>query len=60
MPGTTARDFCREGAAAPLVPIVRHDSMAAYVMTHYEGGVPSGDDPHPYTGGAGQILRWMS
>ncbi len=37
MLGTTVRDCSREGAAAPLVPIVRQDSMAAYVMTHYEG-----------------------
>ena len=35
--GTTARDCSREGAAAPLVPIVRQDSLAASVMTHYEG-----------------------
>ena len=60
MPGTTARDCSREGAAARLVPIDGQDSMAAYVMTHYEGVVPSGEDPHPYAGGAGQILRWMS
>ena len=37
MVGTTVRDCSREVAAAPLVPIVRQDSLAAYVMTHYEG-----------------------